>query len=310
MTTPMVSVVLPTRNRSAMVGRAVSSVLDQTADDLELIVVDDGSTDDTEAVVGAIDDPRLSYVRLDRHRGAAVARNTGLRRARGQFLAFQDSDDEWLPNKLELQLELLRQHSPEVGAVGGRYAVVDAGSMSAQISAPRLESGRDYEPELLEGPCCITPVWLIKRKLVFELGLFDERMPCLEDWDLMLRLSQRTGMRAVAENVLIKRGDGASLGADVSRRAPAMEELLRRHGRRFLSYPRRHAGFCLELSYLLLATGQPVKAARYAARTLRRRGASGQMLAVFAKACARAVSSGRATWPVPGLAEAESRTRS
>jgi len=307
MSTPQVSVILPTRNRAPMLERAVHSVLAQTVADLELIVVDDGSSDDTEAVLSTIDDPRVSYVKLEQHRGAAVARNTGLRRSEGEFVAFQDSDDEWLPQKLELQLALLKRAGPELGAVGGRYAV-EAGSMSGQISAPRLENGAGYEEELLEGPCCITPVWLIRRPLVFALGLFDERMPCLEDWDLMLRLSKLTRMQAVPENVLIKRGDGASLGADISRRAPAMEELLRRYGHRFLAYPRRHAGFCLELSYLCLVRGNRAKAIRYAIRALRRRGASAGMLAAFVRACAQVTSSGQATWPVPGLAEAEAES--
>jgi glycosyltransferase involved in cell wall biosynthesis len=302
MSSPGVSVVLPTHSRSGTLGAAVRSVLAQTFADLELIVVDDGSTDDTAALMASFDDPRLVYVHMAERRGAAVARNTGIRRARADLIAFQDSDDEWLASKLEDQLAVFHRSGPGLGAVGGRYSI-QAGTVSEQVTAPHLEAGRDYEAELLEGPCCITPVWLIRRPVLDELGLFDERMPCLEDWDLMLRLSERTAMCAVAKEVLVKRGAADSLGADLSRRAPAMEELLRRHGHRFLAHPRRHASFCLELAYLCLLQGQAGRALRYGARSLRRRGASARMLVAFARACVNARAFGRPTWPVPGLVD-------
>jgi glycosyltransferase involved in cell wall biosynthesis len=308
MSAPRVSVILPTRNRATTLPQAVGSVLSQTFQDLELIVVDDASSDATESAIKAIADPRIAYVRLPEHRGAAVARNTGIRQARGELIAFQDSDDEWSPTKLEHQIDLLTREGSTLGAVGGRYAI-DGDSTMDQISAPRLETADEYESELLEGSCLITPLWLIRRSLLIELGLFDERMPCLEDWDLMLRLSTHARMRALDETVLIKGGAPDSLGADFSRRAPAMEEILRRHGRRFLAHPRRHAAFCLELSYLCFANGHPLKAVRYTLRAFRRRGVSRQLVVAFAWACARRVRWGHATWPIPGLAEAENQTR-
>jgi glycosyltransferase involved in cell wall biosynthesis len=301
MSAPRVSVVLPTYNRAATLPTAIRSVLDQTQSDLELIVVDDGSADGTTAVVEAIADPRLRYVRLDRRHGAAAARNAGIGRAKGELVAFQDSDDEWLPGKLESQVALLDGASP-VGGVGGRYSV-DDGPGRTHLRAPRLEMGLDYESELLDGPCCISPLWLIRRALLDELRWFDERMPCLEDWDLMLRLSERTELRAVPEEVLIKRGAGDSLGSDPVPRTQAMEELLRRHGRRFAAYPRRHAEFCLELSYLWLVRRRPRSALRCAAMALRGRGATPQMLRTFARACLRAWMTGHPAWPIPRPAE-------
>lgn len=301
MNPPRVSVVLPTRDRAPILCRAIESVLNQSFGDLELIVVDDGSTDNTASVLASFDDPRLVYLRLGDHSGAAAARNAGIRQARGSYVAFQDSDDEWLPDKLARQLELLEAPGSRLAGVGGRYSI-DAGPFSGQIDAPRLERGQDYEADLLEGPCCITPLWVIRREILDELELFDERMPCLEDWDLMLRLSNLAPIRAVADNVLIKRGAADSLGADIERRAPAMEALLQRHGRRFLAYPHRHASYCLELAYLCLARRQRLRALRYTARSLRRRGATPRMLRAFLLACARARGSRRPPWPIPGLA--------
>src|SRR5215218_7102231 len=97
MTEPAVSVVIPTYNRAPLLGRSIRSVLAQCYEDFEVIVVDDGSTDDTAEVVAGFRDARVSYVRLARNTGAGAARNVGIRLARGGFLAFQDSDDEWMP---------------------------------------------------------------------------------------------------------------------------------------------------------------------------------------------------------------------
>src|SRR5262249_37649013 len=103
-TNPRVSVVMPTHDRADTVARAVQSVLVQTFQDLELIVVDDGSTDNTSAVLAALADPRLRVLRLDDNCGVSHARNIGVGAARGELLAFLDSDDEWLPEKLAAQV--------------------------------------------------------------------------------------------------------------------------------------------------------------------------------------------------------------
>src|SRR4030043_1337098 len=103
---PTVSVIIPTYNRAHLVGRSIRSVLNQTYQDLEVIVVDDGSKDNTAEIVRGITDPRIVFLKHEKNRGVSAARNTGLKAARGKYIAFQDSDDEWLPQKLEKQLEL------------------------------------------------------------------------------------------------------------------------------------------------------------------------------------------------------------
>ena len=101
---PVVSVIIPTYNRAHLIGRAIRSVLDQTYQDWELIVVDDASTDDIPGIVKGFTDGRVKYIRHDENKGAAAARNTGIQAARGAYIAFLDSDDEWLPEKLERQV--------------------------------------------------------------------------------------------------------------------------------------------------------------------------------------------------------------
>ena len=105
---PKVSVVIPVFNRPAAVRRAIESVLAQTCQDFEIIVVDDGSTDETPAVVAGLADPRMTLIQHEGNRGGSAARNTGLRAASAEYVAFLDSDDEWLPRKLERQLEVFQ----------------------------------------------------------------------------------------------------------------------------------------------------------------------------------------------------------
>jgi len=106
-----VSVIIPTYNRAATLGRAIDSALEQTIDDLEVVVVDDGSTDDTESVLAAYEDPRVRTIIHATNQGANVARNTGLEHVRGEYVAFLDSDDVWHPAKLERQLAALEARS-------------------------------------------------------------------------------------------------------------------------------------------------------------------------------------------------------
>ena len=112
---PVVTVIIPTFNRAAIVGRAIRSVLAQTCPDWELIVVDDCSTDATEQAVRDFSDNRIKYLRHDRNRRLSAARNTALRCGRGEYVAFLDDDDEWLPEKLEKELEVFRHSDPEGG---------------------------------------------------------------------------------------------------------------------------------------------------------------------------------------------------
>src|SRR4051812_4583959 len=105
---PSVSVVLPTYNRASVLQRSIKSVLAQSFGDLELIVVDDGSTENIRSVASAFRDPRVIYIRIHHSRGAGAARNEGIRRARAEWIAFQDSDDEWLATKLEKQVAATR----------------------------------------------------------------------------------------------------------------------------------------------------------------------------------------------------------
>ena len=114
---PTISVIIPTYNRAHLIGKAVKSVLSQTYQDFEIIVVDDGSTDNTEEIVKSFTDYKIYYICHKHNRGASAARNTGIKASRGEYIAFLDSHDEWLPEKLDKQIKTFNSESSEVGVV-------------------------------------------------------------------------------------------------------------------------------------------------------------------------------------------------
>jgi len=191
---PIVSVVLPTYNRSKLISRSIRSVLAQTFAEFELIVVDDNSSDDTESVIAEfLSDARVRYVRNASNAGPSGARNIGISHARGHYIAFQDSDDRWLPEKLERQMSAMAAR-PDCRAsfCGAIYF-----SQEQCYYIPRdelvdravLESG-DIACEILFENL-VTPQTLIAERSLFEeAGPFDETLPIKVDWDLGIRLAQ------------------------------------------------------------------------------------------------------------------------
>jgi glycosyltransferase involved in cell wall biosynthesis len=186
---PLVSVILPTHNRSGLLVRAIRSVLGQTYANLELIVVDDASTDDTADVVQSFGDARLRYLRLDRNSRAAAARNVGIRAARGELLAFQDDDDEWLPQKLERQVAAMAKAPADVGLILCSFRRVDE-SGESRFGSHAWERNLDFAlcPSYNDFSLISTPNWLLKREVLTRAGLFDERLKSLDDWELALRI--------------------------------------------------------------------------------------------------------------------------
>ena len=200
---PKVSVVIPAYNRAYVVGRAIRSVVAQTFREWELIVVDDGSADDTERVVEAFPDPRIRYIRHDRNRGPSAALNTGIRAARGVWVSFLDSDDEWLPGKLASEVALFESAGKRIGLVYTGKMLVDGQGRVLKVRTPRAE-GRVYE-KLLEwdfiGSCSRVGV---RKNILEAVGGFDETLKISLDWDLWLRVAKLTEVGCVRD-CLVKR---------------------------------------------------------------------------------------------------------
>jgi glycosyltransferase involved in cell wall biosynthesis len=199
--TPRVSVAISTWNRSHLVGRAIRSALTQTFEDFELLVVDDGSTDDTPEVLAGVDDARLHRIRHDRNCGISRTRNTALGLAQGEWLAFLDDDNEWAPDYLERQLAFAASR-PGAGVVYCRARRRSATSGS-EVELPELRQGRVF-CDLVEGWNPFVSSALIRRAVLLEAGALDERLRATEDRDLWLRLAQRTEFAGASDVLLIR----------------------------------------------------------------------------------------------------------
>ncbi|MFH1532763.1 MAG: glycosyltransferase family 2 protein [Pseudomonadota bacterium] len=213
--TPLVSVILPTWNRAALLPRSAGSVLTQAGPSLELIIVDDGSTDDTEAVVRALGDDRIRYLCRDHRGGGAAARNTGLAAARAHLVAFQDSDDEWRPDKLERQFAALQSQGPETRVV---YTGFDRVGPEGAEYIPNRDRFAKREGDLLralQGENFIsTQTLLAPRALLVEIGGFDEALGRFQDWDLALRLARRTRFALLDEPLVTQHVIPGSITSD------------------------------------------------------------------------------------------------
>lgn len=239
--TPRVSVCMPTWNRAPLLSQAIDSVLGQTMDDLELVVVDDGSTDDTAAVLGRVKDRRLRVATSPRREGIARTRNRCLAQARGSCIAWLDSDDLYEVDALETLTRALDRH-PTAGFVHGAYTLIDGeGSplpcWPLPLGIDRIDTGRDTLSELVLANFITTPTVLLRRDLLDRAGGFALAMGnnC-EDWELWLRCALHTDFAYTARAVTRVRLHAASssradIGTGRRRRGEiaAVERFFARH---------------------------------------------------------------------------------
>ncbi|MCK4792141.1 MAG: glycosyltransferase family 2 protein [Desulfobacteraceae bacterium] len=228
----LVSVIIPTYNRAHLIRRAIESVLNQTCQDFEIIVIDDGSIDDTKEVIESFNDERILYIRHNRNKGGAAARNTGIQAAKGEYIAFQDSDDEWLPEKLEKQIEHFTKCSDSVGVVYCSHHTQD--DLSGRIwKAPLsdLRRGNVYN-FLLNGWCpASTSFFLLARRIFEKSGIFDETLPSFQDYDLWIRVAKHYEFEFVGEPLVIKHEhSGSQVAKDLGPRIKGLALFLDKWG--------------------------------------------------------------------------------
>ncbi len=214
-----VSVIIPSYNSADTLSRAISSVLGQTYSDYEIIVVDDASEDDTKELVAAYDDDRVRYVAHEINKGGSAARNTGLDHASGDYIAYLDADDEWLPKKVEKQLEEIKYRSDEWVAVhcershniswNLRLAFFLSSVIGTKKSEPKKEGGSELIKEiLLLNLSTGASTLLVERETVDKLGGFDPDFPRHQDWEFLIRVLKTGKLAYVDEQLVIKHGTG------------------------------------------------------------------------------------------------------
>ncbi len=195
---PKVSVVIPTHNRAELLRLAITSVLNQTFQDFEVIIVDDASSDNTHEVVSDFNDSRIKYIRHETNKGDSTARNSGIIASNGKYIGFLDDDDEWLPEKLTKQVDLLENSSSRVGGVYTGTSVVD--KTSRKILAQNIPTKRgNLFKDMLMVNFITTSTLLLKRECFNSIGLFDESVPYCSDYDLWIRISREFYFECIKE---------------------------------------------------------------------------------------------------------------
>lgn len=187
-TTPLVSVILPTYNCANFLPASIGSILSQTYHSYEIIVIDDGSTDNTKEVLVPFIQ-RITYINLEQNKGLPAARNVGIRSAQGKYIAFIDADDLWMPEKLQTDIEYFGKYQ-DAGMVYSLHTNIDAeGCVLDGALKKRLPAGNIFN-QLFSEQNFIIASSVIVRKEVFETtGLFDEQLFNCQDWDMWLRIA-------------------------------------------------------------------------------------------------------------------------
>lgn len=212
----MVSVIIPTYNRGWVLREAIDSVLAQDFKDFELIVVDDGSTDNTGEIIDSYDQDLI--VLRQSNKGVSAARNRGIAAAAGRLVAFLDSDDLWLPRKLSSQVDFFNSNPAALINQTEEIWIRNGVRVNPKIRHHKF-SGMIFEQSL--GLCLVSPsAVMIKRSLFDEVGLFDEDLPACEDYDLWLRISWRYPVHLIETPLIIKRGGHA----DQLSKAPGLDK--------------------------------------------------------------------------------------
>ncbi|MFH0988289.1 MAG: glycosyltransferase, partial [Parcubacteria group bacterium] len=264
------SVIIPTYNRVRLLPRAIASVLNQTNTDFELIIVDDGSTDGTRSVVADFQNPRIKYLTHATNKGYAAALNTGIAAATGEYIAFQDSDDEWRADKLENHWRVFHESGHEVGVVYSGFWRVSSRGRQFIPGRDVMKREGNLREALLAGNFIGAPASVVRRACFERVGLFDEQLARRQDWEFWLRLSGQYEFRYIDEPLLRANDSPDSMSND-NRLAGAMQYLLEKHHDLFETRPAVYAKHCFEIASLLFREGQMARGRQWAWEALRRR---------------------------------------
>jgi len=217
----MISIVIPTFNREKVIERCIESILKQTYKDIEIIIVDDNSQDNTEEVVKNINSDKIKYYKLKENKGACYARNYGIKVSNGEYIAFQDSDDEWLIEKLEKQLNYLLLNNLDIVSCKIKRIKKDSTSVFPSNIKVSLES------LYLEN--AISTQTILGKKECFNDIKFDNNLPRYQDWDLVINLAKKYKIGIIDEVLVNVYFQENSITKDPKKAIKALEIFLEKH---------------------------------------------------------------------------------
>ncbi len=267
---PKISVVIPTHNRPDRVKRAIQSVLNQTFQDFEIIVVDDGVKERAEQAVKSFNDPRIKYIQHSKNQGGSVARNTGIKNAQADWIAFLDDDDEFLPNKLSKQYEIIEKYEDKIDYVFSGVEIGNVNNNDKRIRIPKIIGINNFYELVL--PLEIKPMTstlAARKSALFEVNMFDEEMPASQETELIFRLSKDRNGYAI-EEVLTKMqvGHGEHVGGNIENRIKGKELLIRKHLKELKKRPKVLSWHYYVLASICVQGGQKAKAKNWVIRNI------------------------------------------
>lgn len=222
---PEVSVIIPTYNRGHVIKESIDSILQQTFSDFELIVVDDGSSDNTKMIIEEMQDERITFIQLEKNAGACHARNVGVQNARGKYIAFQDSDDIWYPGKLEKQIRFLQDNRADMVFC---QMISQNGNKVAIFPPKRYKIIEISKREILKNFLGSTQTFFIKREC-FETVCFDEKLPRYQDWEFLIQVTSSYKVLYQAEPLVIQRLGSDSISANPRKGFCALQYILEKY---------------------------------------------------------------------------------
>jgi glycosyltransferase involved in cell wall biosynthesis len=226
---PKVSIIIPTHNRCGFVGNAIASALNQTFEDFELIIVDDASTDKTAETVAFFNDERIKFIRHEKNKGGSAARNTGITNSSGNCIAFLDDDDEWFPDKLSKQMEVLSASPPQIGGVYTGYVMVDRASLRVMCQYSPKKKGNLFHDLLVDNCVGGASCMLLRRECLDKVGLFDESLPCSQDYDLWIRIAKEFSFECIGEPYFKYYTNQSAISTDFEAQTKGLKIMARKY---------------------------------------------------------------------------------
>ena len=279
--TPVISVIIPTRNRADKLKQAIESVLNQSYRNFELLIVDDSSNDNTTEIANSFKDSRISFLQHHAAMGASAARNTALRTCKGEYVAFLDDDDEWLTTKLEKQMKVFSKAPPEVGIVYTAYWKIEKHHKSYMPTKDIIKKEGHVHDDLLEGNFIALPSVIIRKKYLDSVGLFSEQMPRLQDWDLFIRLSKKYQFIFIDEPLLINYCSKDSISSNDAALAEAMELILKKNFDDIKKNMKLLLKYYIIIGNLFVSIKKMKKARRYFANAIKKQPWNIKFLSAF-----------------------------
>lgn len=231
---PLVSVVVPTYKRPKKLNRAIKSVIKQTYENLEIIVVNDAPTTNIENIIN-FQDNRIIPINHEKNKGAPAARNTGIKEAKGEFIALLDDDDKWLPQKIEKQVRKFEELDDNYGLIYTWAKIIYKDSTKKM--KPRKE-GEVYLDFLKGSFIPGLPTTLIKRKVFSQSGMFDEKLKSAQDWEMWIRIAKNYKISFVPKILTIIYQDHSDrISTDLERRYQGGEHVIKKHRSEFEKHP-------------------------------------------------------------------------